>query len=85
MSVCPFYVSGLQPFVLGYAVQRNERQQDRCLASVCLVCRVGAVYQVLTKFQSAGSAEHHIDDSKIAQDCDDPLPEIAACSEADDE
>ena len=55
----------LKPLVLGYAVDRNERQEDRSLLYVLLEFRIGSVCDCLTYFKSARSAEHHIDDSDV--------------------
>ena len=68
-----------------YTVNRHERKQDRCLLDVCLIFRILTVCEVLTDLESACSAEHHIDDSNVADGCDYPLPECAACAKAYDE
>lgn len=68
------FESCFQPLVAGNAVERYEREEYRCLADVGLEFRIGSVRGCLTDFETAGSAEHDIYDSEIADAGDYPLP-----------
>ena len=66
--------SCFQPLVAGDAVERDEGEEDWCLADVGLEFRIGSVRGCLTDFETACSAEHDIYDSEIADAGDYPLP-----------
>ena len=75
----------LKPLVLLHTVDRNEWQKDRGLLYICLILRVSSIGSVLTDFESACSAEHHIYDADVSNRCNDPLPYCTTCSKAYDE
>ena len=60
-------------------------KDKRCSLDIPLELGVIAIYLGLTKLQAACATEHDIDDAEISDAGDNPLPQIAACSEAHDE
>ena len=61
-----------QPGMFLHRVNRYEGDNDRHSLYIFLISRVVTVIPVLPELQSAGSAEHDIDDSDIAKERDDP-------------
>ena len=66
--------SSFQEAVFGYGIQRDERQDNRGPADVCLVFRICSIAAVLPEFQSSGAAEHDIDNAEVPETRWSPLP-----------
>ena len=71
--------------MLLYRVDGQKRNHDRSRGFIFPIFRVIAVVLVLTDFETARSAEHHVDNSGIAEKRTDPFGGIVVYVESGDE
>ena len=76
-------VSTLKPCVACHAIDRHKGDDERSAFDIGLELGVATVVLRLTQLQTSRTAEHHIDDTYVAERGDDPLPRCAACTKAD--
>ena len=71
--------------MLFYTIDRYKWEKDGCLLDICQIFRILAVCEVLSYFESTCTTEHYIYDTDVSDAGNDPVPYIAACTEANDE
>lgn len=74
-----------EPLRVAQAVQRDERDENRCVFGIVPVLRVVCIFLVLPQLESARAAEHDPADAQIPADCGDPLPSAIEYRDAGDE